>query len=193
MRVCTKCGIAKVDEDFYLHNIKGGPGRGRDRTWRDSRCKCSLKASSEYYWAHHEQQRLQQNRHTEVNKEKLRQWHREYYHDHKHDALYLMRRKLSGAKTRCENPNADQYIHYGGRGITFDPNLNGKAGAIKLLDAIGLPPTPQHTLDRIDNDGPYTLNNLRWATPREQNLNQRTVSQLQARIQELEAQLAATS
>ena len=38
---------------------------------------------------------------------------------------------------------------------------------------IGLRPSPQHNLDRRDNDKGYEPGNLRWATATEQNQNKR--------------------
>jgi len=73
-----------------------------------------------------------------------------------------------GAKNRCNNPNDLSYARYGGRGIEFRFN-----SFPEFLAVVGRKPTPQHTLDRIDNDGHYEKGNLRWATRKEQNRNTR--------------------
>lgn len=71
-------------------------------------------------------------------------------------------------RRRCENQTDPGYPNYGGRGITvcdrWQEFENFRAD-------IGERPSKSHSLDRINNDGPYAPWNVRWATRTEQARN----------------------
>ena len=74
-----------------------------------------------------------------------------------------------GMRTRCNNPNAEKFHHYGGRGITVCERWNSYAN---FLADMG--PRPEgRSLDRVNNDGNYEPENCRWATAQEQRANRR--------------------
>ena len=64
-------------------------------------------------------------------------------------------------RQRCRNEKHPAYKNYGGRGIGYDPAWDDFS--VFCID-VGLPPSSEHTLDRIDNSKGYEKNNVRWAT-----------------------------
>lgn len=90
----------------------------------------------------------------------------------------------SAMMSRCFNPNYNVFQNYGKRGITVCLFL--KESPLNLISVIGKRPSPEHSIDRICNDGHYSCGlckeclsfgwalNVRWATRKEQSANRST-------------------
>lgn len=81
-------------------------------------------------------------------------------------------------KDRCLNPKSKDYKDYGGRGIVMNPEwVDVKKYIDDIEGALGERPNGM-TIDRIDNDKGYFIDNLRYANTSQQNVNKRTHNKL---------------
>lgn len=80
-------------------------------------------------------------------------------------------RTWSNMRHRCANPKTIGFADYGARGIVVCERWRNSFEA--FLADIGPKPSPQHSIDRIDNDGDYEPGNVRWALMTEQAANRK--------------------
>lgn len=80
-------------------------------------------------------------------------------------------RVWQGLTNRCTNPNNPSFKYYGGRGICVCSSW--LESFENFYADMGPRPSPDLSIDRIDNDGNYEPSNCRWATAYQQRINQR--------------------
>jgi hypothetical protein len=73
-------------------------------------------------------------------------------------------------KARCDNPNSTSYRNYGARGVKYCERW---ADFSTFLADVGEKPFPEASLDRVDNNGHYEPENVRWTDRSTQRRNSR--------------------
>ncbi len=86
----------------------------------------------------------------------------------------LIYKEWSEMKRRCLNSHDNNYHNYGGRGIKVcDRWRNGFEAFYEDVSKLQHFGEKGYSLDRINNDGDYEPNNVRWATAKQQANNRR--------------------
>jgi hypothetical protein len=89
---------------------------------------------------------------------------------------YERHRRLLGIwgsmKSRCSNPNVEEYKYYGARGIAVCAEWMEFVPFYEWAIRSGY--KSNLSIDRINNDGGYCPDNCRWATMKQQAQNRRS-------------------
>ena len=123
---------------------------------------------------------------TEYKDKARADYMRHYYQTN--DPVYL-RSRLFAIRARCENPNDSTYAVYGGRGITVCEEWKSDPESF-VAWALGNGWKRGLQIDRIDTNGPYSPQNCRWVTSRENNRNRRNNKLDVERVAEIRRLLA---
>jgi hypothetical protein len=110
-------------------------------------------------------------------------------HGNARDGLRTTEHRIwAGMLQRCRNPKNNAWRNYGGRGIAVCERWSR---FVDFLADMGRRPTAAHSLDRIDNDGPYSPENCRWADKATQIKNSRMTNVTVEKLDLLRVLLAA--
>lgn len=87
-----------------------------------------------------------------------------------HGMSYTIYQKWTAMKSRCSNPKDPNFKNYGARGIKVSDDWQTFENFYRDMGDI---PFQSAHLDRIDNNGPYSKENCRWVTAKQNCRNKR--------------------
>ena len=100
------------------------------------------------------------------------QWHKLHGRDgfgHQHRDEWIIWYHML---RRCNDPSYPSYPDYGGRGIRVCERW---AKSFRTFyEDVAPRPSRKYSLDRVNNNGDYSLGNIRWATQKQQARNKRS-------------------
>jgi hypothetical protein len=160
-KICTHCNVSKDVSEF--HN------RSLSKDGKRHECKqCSREQSDKYRETNPEKYKQQYKNYHEAHKEKeiknAKKWQEENkdrWNEYQKNYLtnFPWERTLTNIKYRCNNPDAQNYHRYGGRGIKCQITSE-ELKELWFRDKAYLMETP--SIDRINNDGDYTFENCQY-------------------------------
>lgn len=160
-KVCTKCHKRKKLFEFH-----------KDKNRKDNYfpiCKkCISNYQKEYYLKNKDRIKKTVKKWREAHKEYYKEFDKKYYQEHKkrmnkNSKEYRKLNPWQGhhhhAEQRCNNSNHDKYKYYGGKGIKM-LMTSKDFKSLWFRDKAYLLKRP--SIDRINNDGNYTLKNCQF-------------------------------
>lgn len=137
-----------------------GNHRGHLRYWR---CRCECGTEKEIYAGSLKDGRSLSCGCLSIEKLKVIKATHGHTRGYKTTPEYRAWRHMN---TRCYNPNCPMFYRYGGRGIQVCDRWRDSFEV--FLADVGPRPSPNHSINRIDNDGNYEKGNVCWTTNQEQ-------------------------